>query len=410
MRSATAILIIILLYACDTALNDIAVDDKVFFKFYGGEYIEEGLDVVQAADNGYIIVGTTSSASSGFNKDILIVKTDIRGHTQWIKTIGGDGDDIARKIKKLADGTFLIIGDITVFEDEFPKKEMVLIRIDALGNELWRKTYGHNKNATSYDVEGIDVAINENGNFLVVGNVSFNALDSEILFFVTDANGMQIGAPTLIGQENTLEEAKSVLPDPSGRYLAYICGSTNYSESQGQEGYNQFVINVNKDGSVPFPNIIGGANDEFGEMMVLSGDNKLLLLGSEMKGTSSKIQLRKLNLNLDTEWVVYPDMDGMENLTGKAISKTTDGYLVVAEWKISGIDSRIVLFKVDDSGKTLWGKNIRMFGGEFQDKANAVITDKQGNILITGQTAFTALGSNAKMSLIKTRNDGELKP
>jgi hypothetical protein len=411
MRGATAICVILfLLGSCDTATNDIAVDDKVFFKFYGGEYIEEGLDVVQALDNGYVIVGTTTSTSAGENKNILIVKTDSRGNTQWIKTIGGEGDDIARKVKRLPNGGFMVIGDVSIIEDEISYKEIIMIRFDGLGNELWRNTYGYRRGLVNYDVEGMDVAINGDGNFLVVGNITFNNLDSEILFFVTDGNGVQIGESTLIGQENTIEHAKSVLPDPTGNNLAFIVGYTNYSESQGQDGYNMFLININKDGSVPFPNIIGGANDEFGEMMVLTNDNKLMVLGSEIRGSSSKIQLRKVNLNLDTEWMVNLDVDGMEYLKGTGISKTRDGYVIVAEWKISGINSKIALIKVDVSGNMLWNRSVRIFGGEFFDKANAVISDDQENIIITGQSAFTALGSNAKMCLIKTRHDGKLKP
>ncbi len=395
--------------SCDTEKSDISVDDKVFFKFYGGEYVDEGLDVVQTQDNGYLIVGSTTSANSGENRDILLVKTDINGNAQWLKTIGDVGDDIARKIKRLPDGGYIIIGDFTLVEENLHNREIFLLRLDASGNEVWRKTYGYSRDTVNFEDFGMDVSPNEQGNFLVVGHTKLNESDAEILFFVTNNDGEVIGDQTLIGQNNTIEHAKSVIPDPTGTYLAYIAGYTNHSENQGQDGFNMFLINVNKDGSIPFPNIIGGLRDEYADAMILTDDQGLLVLGSEVQGNSSRLLLRKLNLRLDVEWEVFPDIEGVNNLKGAGLCKTNDGYVVLAHRRITGIDSKMILYKVDFQGFMLWDTYIS-FGGEFNDKANSIIVDDQQHLVITGQMAFTALGSNAKMCLIKTRSDGQLKP
>ncbi|MBK9504195.1 MAG: hypothetical protein IPO03_02250 [Bacteroidetes bacterium] len=71
-------------------------------------------------DGGFILGGTSTSASSGDKSennmglsattDYWIVKTDAAGNIEWENTIGGNKDDVLRDVIQTADGAILPVG------------------------------------------------------------------------------------------------------------------------------------------------------------------------------------------------------------------------------------------------------------------------------------------------------------
>ena len=75
----------------------------------GGPGIEEGFYVQQTTDNGYIIVGTTTSYGNGMD-DIWLIKTDSEGNRQWNRTFGGAGGDKGFSVDQAQDEGYFIAG------------------------------------------------------------------------------------------------------------------------------------------------------------------------------------------------------------------------------------------------------------------------------------------------------------
>lgn len=399
--------LIFLLSSCDTEITDPSVGEKAFFKFYGAEFSDEGYDVVQTDDKGYIIAGSTTSASGGENSDMFLVKTDSRGMAVWKKHYGGPADDAARRIKKTPDGAFIVVGDYTISRSDTLNREIAVLKIDREGNQLWMRTFGYVSGSMSFDDEGSDVAVAANGNLLIIGTTILNQADSEVIFVHTSPDGIQIGQPTLIGQNGAIEAATTVLPDPTGKYLAYFAGYTNYSEHPDQSGFNVFLGNISKEGNVPFPNIIGGYANEFAEDMTIADDHKLIILGTETSGSSSRIFIKKVNLDLDVEWTIFPEIDERFNLKGKRIVGIDGGYYLLANRRVSAINTDLFLHRIDQAGNSVWERP-KTYGGEFKDIGNSLVADDQG-ITVTGSCGFSAIDNNLKIYLIRTGTDGELK-
>ena len=103
---------------------------------FGGIHPDQAYSVQQTVDNGYILTGQSYS-SPLTTRDILLVKLDSEGNSQWERTIGGFGDDGARCVKQTEDGGYFIGGWTT--SSGAGNTDMLLIKTDALGNApiLW---------------------------------------------------------------------------------------------------------------------------------------------------------------------------------------------------------------------------------------------------------------------------------
>lgn len=65
-------------------------------------------DVQLTSDGGYILVGTAEFA--GGIGDLLLIKTNANGDTLWTHTIGGSSLDQGNSVIQTADGGYIIAG------------------------------------------------------------------------------------------------------------------------------------------------------------------------------------------------------------------------------------------------------------------------------------------------------------
>ncbi|TKJ42324.1 hypothetical protein CEE37_01190 [candidate division LCP-89 bacterium B3_LCP] len=107
--------------------------DILWDRTYGGSELDGGFPTIGATDGSYIISGWTKSDSQG-EADILIIKTDEDGEEIWSKTYGGPGDDRALDIVELSDGGFVLTGYGKSNNDE--NYDTILIRLNEYGDAI----------------------------------------------------------------------------------------------------------------------------------------------------------------------------------------------------------------------------------------------------------------------------------
>ncbi len=104
---------------------------SAWFKTYGGTGNEYGSGLVATSDGGFAIVGWTNSFGAG-SDDIYLIKTTADGTLEWQRTFGGTASDQGVSILQMADGGFLIGG--TTSSWGAGGADLVVIRTDADGN------------------------------------------------------------------------------------------------------------------------------------------------------------------------------------------------------------------------------------------------------------------------------------
>ena len=143
----------------------------------GEEYVSV---VKQTSDHGFIMAGYTF----GGNTDMYIVKTDSAGNLLWSKTYGNIYDDYAEDIQQTYDGGYIITGAYSppVIPIDI---DVILLKIDSLGNPLWSKAFGGSA------VDHMDnIQVTPDSGYILAGRTwSFGVGDRDIYLIKTDING-----------------------------------------------------------------------------------------------------------------------------------------------------------------------------------------------------------------------------
>jgi hypothetical protein len=109
--------------------------DTIWTRTYGDTVSEDGIDVRQTRDRGYVVVG--SRKIRPWTWDVYFIKTDSTGGLQWSRTYGGNQDDRGQSVQQTRDGGYIIAGycERAGFADYI----VCLIKTDPEGDTLWTR-------------------------------------------------------------------------------------------------------------------------------------------------------------------------------------------------------------------------------------------------------------------------------
>ena len=242
------------------------VGNQLWSKTFGGAQDEEGYSVVQANDGGYIIAGATSSFGSG-GRDVWLIKTDQSGNQVWQKTIGGMSSDGARCVNKTMDGGYIITG-WTFSQGPGNIGNEWLVKTDSLGNQQWNKVFG----GTDAD-RGYSVQQTADGGYIITGYTgSFGAGLYDMLLIKTDASGNQVWFKTFGGSGR--DYGNSVQQTSDGGYII-----TGYTLSFGAGGDDVWLVKTDSSGTEEWSSTYGGTSSDVGYDVIEAGDGDYVITG-----------------------------------------------------------------------------------------------------------------------------------
>lgn len=168
--------------------------DTIWTKCYGDSLQDEGWDVKQTADGGYIITGYTFNNTTF--TDLWLLKTDSLGDTLWTKRYGGSAFDDGCSVQETSDGGFIITGRTSSFGAG--NTDVWLLKTDAYGDTLWTRTYGN----ADHD-RGHSVRIMPDSGYVIFGDTkSYGAGNYDFWLIRTDINGYTLWDWTYGGTES----------------------------------------------------------------------------------------------------------------------------------------------------------------------------------------------------------------
>jgi len=124
---------------------------KLWSQNYGGEDNEEAHAIIQAADGGFIIAGTTFSEGGDIkenrgNGDLLLVKTDFEGKLEWTRTYGGTEPEGANQIFRTRDQNYIVVGTTQskngMIKHNHGSYDGWVLKLNPQGNIIWQNTFG----------------------------------------------------------------------------------------------------------------------------------------------------------------------------------------------------------------------------------------------------------------------------
>jgi len=367
-----------------------ATGEEVWAEVWGDSMPDGGNSVCQIADSGYVVAGYTGSYGAG-GHDVWLIRTDAEGDTVWTRTYGGGNGEQGNSVAPTADGGYIVTGYTWSFGAGVA--DVYLIKTNAAGDTDWTRTYG----GTSGD-EGLSVQQTVDGGYIVAGVThSIGAGIADVYLIKTNAAGDTDWTRTYGGTSG--DEGLSVQQTVDGGYI--VAGVTH---SIGAGIADVYLIKTNAAGDTDWTRTYGGTSNDEGHSVRQTADSGYIIAGytSSFGAGSQDLYLIKTNASGDTVWT--RTFGGNLRDWGNSVQPMAGGGYVIAgvtrSFGAGGQD--LYLIRTDASGDTVW---TRTFGGTGNDAGNSVQSTGDGGWVIAGSTTSFGAG-NSDVYLIKTDADG----
>jgi hypothetical protein len=247
---------------------------------------------------------------------VLLVRIDADGNQLWVQYHGGYHNDLGCDIEPTGDGGFIVAGFTYSFGTG---GDVYLLRTDEMGNLLWSKNFGGN------GVEDVrSVVQTPDGGFVMTGWTSSSGAGGDDVYLLkTDSDGDSLWARTYGGSED--DRGYGLVMRPDGGFA--IAGVTH---SYGAGGGDVYVLQTDANGNLLGSVTIGGPDDEVGYSIGQMFDGCFIIGGgTESYGSGEEdVYLAKADVSGTVYWDEAYGAAGSENVY--SIFESFDGGFVAA--------------------------------------------------------------------------------
>jgi hypothetical protein len=336
---------------------------------FGGPGQDGGESMVLTNDGGIVITGFKSPVAYGY-KDILLMKTDASGNEIWSRTYNLGLNDWARSLQKTSDGGFIIAGMTEVSPQIF---DPFLIKTDSAGNMQWSRQYDY---GFGDDDRGHAVWQTSDGGYIIVGQTwlihgSFGNYDMYII--KTDMNGNVQWRKVFFRENEGADVALAVQQLNDG---GYIIGGFTQSSS-----WASYIIRTDNLGNAVWSNIYPGSWQSECYSILSTPDGGFIFTGTESSYvTDTDVLITKLDANGTFMWKkIYGTIDAEQ---GNSILRLSDGGYIIAGMSTHGAGGYdMYVIRTNSTGDSLWSRTI---GGSGDDRAFSVASIQAGSYLVAG--------------------------
>lgn len=403
-------------------------------RIMGDDQFDYGYDVVGLPDNGYITVGATGHPGVG-TLNALITRFDKDGHVVWQKNFGNTNNDELYTVRKINDSTFLTCGYTYAYNTDpnHSDNEALIVKFDAHGEILWKRTYGGNWVDEAAAIEPtpdggcIINGITQSSVGDVTGYISPTHGGSDFPGAASFATNMWVLKLDALGNV----EWNKCFSHPSGmgayrgtdvRWAGdggYYISGTRSRGTYPKNLYDAFVMKISASGSTIWEKHFHSDNYQYViNSMVTTGDQEVVFVGHAGDGSGVDTAYRGDHGNRDV-WVGKLDKNGnvlwqnffggdQEDM-GHRIQKASDGgYLLATEaysgngnvtGKFTRFFSDAWLLKINANGKLEWQK---ILAGRNMEILYGVAELPDGNVVTIGTTTLDGVTNYGD---IKGRSD-----
>jgi len=383
----------LLFFSCSNNQPTESIESNTFVHTFGGYDDDDAWSVQQTIDGGFIITGRTYSFGAG-NRDVWLMKIDSIGDEIWNKTFGSTEKDCGYSVQQTSDLGYIITGSV---EDSLGNEDVLLIKTGSDGIEEWNKAFG----GTNSDY-GSSVYQTTDDGFIIVGRTySFGAGEYDIWLIKTDSSGNEIWNRTF--GDTAWDCGYSVQQTLDGGFV--ITGFTSSPETWQYP--DLWLIKTNSDGIEEWNRTYGSAQYDAGFSVQQTTDDGYIITGrTDLNSTGFEdVWLIKIDSTGSEEW--NKTFGGSEYDGGYSVQQTTDGgYIITGFTESFGAGSYDMwLIKTDSNGNKIWD---RTYGGNDKDCGYSVQQTTDDGYIITGFTESFGAG-RSDVWLIKTDSNGNVE-
>lgn len=308
--------------------------ELVWEKSYGGSNSDIPQAIAATSDGGFIIAGYTYSSdidvtANHGGSDFWVVKIDILGNLEWERSIGGSSAEWAFSIIQTKDSNFVFTGWSSSLDGDIPEhlgstdyNDLIVGKLDSLGNLLWIKVYGWLD-----DDEGADVTETATGDLLICGTTVVEGEDGKDYYLLKlDANGNFLWAKNYGG--SGYDYAKALIETPEKNIIITgECWSKDgdVDGHHGSDYSDMWTIMVDSIGNIVWQNSLGGSGADIGNDLIYCSDGSSVISGITTSLNDGDVTGHIAPPLYSNQWLVKLDTKGIIKWT-KCLGGTSGEY------------------------------------------------------------------------------------
>ncbi|MDD5718077.1 MAG: hypothetical protein PHQ53_00140 [Candidatus Krumholzibacteria bacterium] len=354
---------------------------------YGSAVNEIALDMKQTTDGGCIITGWIEKPSDP--PEVLLLKIDAVGDTLWAKSIPGASGALGRSIVPTADGGYLLLADCW----RGANQQFWLIKTDALGNTEWEALKGY----SDCDEQAAEVLQTSDGGYIVMGTTDRAGHDDDIWLVKTDAaGGTQWYAEK--GYDDADERGVAIEQTADGGYL--IAAFSNHEAAGGRI----WLLKLFADGNNHWMHTVPTQYAAYPTALSRINDGTYVVMGDVTLGNQRFVLFFNYDDAGNQIWSGGAGNTGVH--TSAEIRQTTDGGWLIAGSKQLDADDSADFWAVrfDADRELLWEKTF----GSGDDWCYAAAPTADGGCILCGRTRLPGVSWSTDVLVVRTDADGEV--
>ncbi len=368
---------------------------------YGGSAYDMANSVLQTPDGGYIVGGSTQSffgdvTDNHGGVDYWVVKLSSTGTIQWQRTYGGKGDEWLYSLVQTSDGGFILAGtsdsasgDVSAIRGH-GQNDYWIVKISSTGALEWEKSYGGTLGDFANSIQQTS-----DGGYIVAGHSNSN--DGDITSSRGDFDGwvVKLSATGALQWQKSYggsgdDKAYTIIKTSEGGYIISGQSTSTNGDATGNHGaYDIWVVKISALGSVEWHKCYGGsANEfEFDIKQTFDGGYSIGASASSTDGDLSGVPTSgspdlflKISSTGAIQWQKFL------STSTTAIQQTPDGgYMVAGGRPGTGghSASNFGVVKLSSTGTEQWSGT---YGGSNEDRGLGLSLTTDGGCIVVGLT------------------------
>ncbi len=372
-----------------------------FERIFGGPNNDGAGSVIETADKGFVIVGSTVRLNEEYS-DASLIKLDAYGQIEWNQWYGEEEwSESLYEVIPSEDGGYLAVGSHS-YSEQRGEPNIYAIKTDASGNLIWQKSYG----ISEYKPDApADIIPSGDGGYLIAG-YSQSQQNKEAYLIKIDADGNIIWEKTYGGSGGN--EIKKIRQTTDGGYVFVGSTSSFYTGSEGD--FDFYLVKTDAEGNLIWEKHYGGTDWDRANSFVITNDGGYLMVGytasPEFGAVARDIYLVKVDADGNKQWQNIYGWEHKDSASDVVVTRD-GGYLIVGSSERlydSNFDtwrSDLYVIKTDGSGNELWSK---LFGSDHDESASCVRQVSDGGYIISGRTR--SYSKDSEIYLLKLDKSG----
>lgn len=346
----------------------------IWQKTLGGSSVDQGYDIQQTSDNGYIVTCGSNSNDGDITgnhggSDFWVVKLNATGSIIWQKSLGGTGDDLGGSVQQTFDGGYIVGGNSNSTNGDVTgnhgNDDFWVVKLDSEGNISWQKSLG----GSGFDgFQCIKQAID--GGYLVSGytfsnngDVTGNHGNYDVWVIKLNSLGNITWQKTLGGTNS--DQAKYIQQTiDEGIIIVGNTKSNNGDVSNNQGDWDYWVVKLDGMGTLLWQKTLGGISFDEADYIEQTTEGGYIIAG---RTNSNNGDVTGNHGNTDF-WVVKLASDSLSNsefeITNTILYPNPSSKFISLQYSTNPETS--FYFKIID----LTGKIIKSSFSKFNDQIN----------------------------------------